>query len=35
MILKIDVEGWEWNSLNELNEDILKQFKYILIEYHF
>jgi len=22
MILKIDVEGWEWYSLNELNEDI-------------
>ena len=35
MILKIDVEGWEWNSLNDLNEDILRQFKYILIEYHF
>ena len=35
MILKIDVEGGEWNSLNELNEDILRQFKYILIEYHF
>ena len=34
MILKIDVEGWEWNSLIELNEDILKQFKYIVIEYH-
>ena len=35
MILKIDIEGWEWNPLNELNEDILRQFKYILIEYHF
>jgi hypothetical protein len=35
MILKIDVEGAEWNSLNELNEDILRQFKYIAIEYHF
>ena len=35
MILKMDVEGAEWNSLNELNEDILKQFKYIAIEYHF
>ena len=32
MILKIDVEGWEWNSLNEY---ILRQFKYIVIEYHF
>ena len=35
MILKMDIEGWEWNSLNELNEDILKQFKYIVMEYHF
>jgi hypothetical protein len=35
MILKMDIEGSEWNPLNELNEDILKQFKYILIEYHF
>ena len=29
MILKIDVEGWEWDSLNELNEYNLRQFKYI------
>jgi len=35
MLLKIDVEGWEWNSMNDLSEDILRQFKYILIEYHF
>ena len=35
MILKIDVEASEWNSLNDLNEDILRQFKYIVIEYHF
>ena len=35
MILKIDVEGWEWYALNELDEDILRQFKYIAIEYHF
>ena len=35
MILKIDIEGWEWNPLNGINEDILRQFKYILIEYHF
>ena len=35
MILKIDVEGWEWDSLNELSEDNLRQFKYIVIEYHF
>ena len=35
MILKMDVEGAEWSSLNEINEDILRQFKYIAIEYHF
>ena len=35
MILKIDVESAEWNSLNDLPENILTQFKYILIEYHF
>ena len=35
MILKIDVEGAEWNSLNDVSEKILLQYKYILIEYHF
>ena len=35
MILKIDVEHWEWNSLINIKEDILKQFKYITIEFHF
>ena len=35
MILKIDIEGSEWNSVNDISEDVLKQFKYILIEYHF
>ena len=35
MILKIDIEGAEWNSLNDVSEGILSQFKYILIEYHF
>ena len=35
MILKIDVEHSEWNSLNNLPDNILNQFKYILIEYHF
>ena len=35
MILKMDIEGFEWNPLNELKEDILRQFKYIIIEYHF
>ena len=35
MILKLDVEHWEWQAINDLNETILNQFKYILIEYHF
>ena len=35
MILKIDVESHEWNALNVLPEEVLKQFKYILVEYHF
>ena len=35
MILKIDVEHWEWNSINDLREETLKQFKYIAIEFHF
>ena len=35
MILKIDIENNEWNSLKDLPENILKQFKYILIELHF
>ena len=35
MILKIDVEENEWNPLNEISENILYQFKYILLEFHF
>ena len=35
MILKIDIEHWEWESIIDLKEDTLKQFKYIAIEYHF
>ena len=35
MILKLDVEHWEWPAINDLNETTLNQFKYILIEYHF
>ena len=35
MILKIDVEHYEWNVLNDLKDEILYQFKYILIEFHF
>ena len=35
MILKIDVEHAEWNALNDLKDEILTQFKYIVIEFHF
>ena len=35
MILKIDIEHWEWESIIDLKEDTLNKFKYIAIEYHF
>ena len=35
MILKIDIEHWEWESINDLREETLNQFKYIAIEFHF
>ena len=35
MILKIDVEHSEWSSIFDMKDDILKQFKYILVEFHF
>ena len=35
MILKMDVEYFEWESLRDLPDKMLSQFKYILIEYHF
>ncbi len=35
MILKIDIEYAEWDSLINVSENILSQFKYILIEFHF
>lgn len=34
MILKIDVEGAEWEFLSELPSDILKHFKQIILELH-
>ena len=34
MILKMDIEGAEWNALRDLSEDILKKFKYITLELH-
>ena len=35
MILKMDVEHAEWDALRDLPDKMLRQFKYILIEYHF
>ena len=35
MILKIDVEHAEWESLRDLPNKYIRQFKYILIEFHF
>ena len=35
MILKIDIERSEWSVFNEVSTGILKQFKYIVIEFHF
>lgn len=35
MILKIDVTYGEWDSLIDVYEKILNQFRFILIEYHF
>ena len=35
MILKMDIEHWEWESILNLKEETLNQFKYIAIEYHF
>ena len=35
MILKMDIEKWEWESLIDVNDETLNQFKYIAIEYHF
>ena len=35
MILKMDIESCEWNTLKDLSDDILNQFKYIVIELHF
>ena len=35
MILKIDIEHFEFEAIKDLKEETLNQFKYILIEYHF
>lgn len=35
MILKMDVDYAEWESLKDLSSKIIRQFKYILIEFHF
>ena len=35
MILKIDIEDNEWDTLNEISDSVLNQFKYIIMEFHF
>ena len=35
MILKMDIEQGEWESISNLKEETLNQFIYIAIEYHF
>ena len=35
MILKLDIEKWEFEAILNLKEETLNQFKYIVIEYHF
>ena len=35
MILKIDIESYEWEVLHDLPINIMKQFKYIVGEFHF
>jgi len=35
MILKMDIEGYEWETFLYMSFDILRQFKYILVEFHF
>ena len=35
MILKMDIDRWEWQSIIGLKEKTLNQFKYIAIEFHF
>ena len=35
MILKMGIEGYEWDSFLYMNLNILRQFKYIIVEFHF
>ena len=35
MILKMDIEESEWSVFNDISTGILKQFKYIVVEFHF
>jgi len=35
MILKMDIDYSEWESLLNISDEILKKFKYLAIEYHF
>ena len=35
MILKLDIESSEWEVFKDISSDILKQFKFIVAEFHF
>ena len=35
MILKMDIESYEWEALQDLPINIMKKFKYIVAEFHF
>ena len=35
MILKIDIEGEEWNIFSDITNEILNKFKFIVAEFHF
>jgi hypothetical protein len=34
LLLKMDVEGWEWDVLSECSTDLLGKFQQIVVEYH-
>lgn len=35
MILKVDIEGHEWEAFKDFPEEILKNFRFLLFEFHF
>ena len=34
LLLKMDVEGWEWDVFSECSSTLLDQFQQIVVEYH-